>query len=298
MKKLFLIAAVILTLSACKLDDNPAYYTLPEISDVFYTPELDWVTVNDEVTVQANIRNEHGTAQACILYQVGNDLVSARAAQIQTTEIVTIPNKALTPFSAVIPKQAEGKWVIFSVYCLSAYGVNAYSDQYVYTVLSEFGNIDYSSIVLNEIDGNRQFIEIHNKGVEDINLGRCTLRLNENTTIWIAPENTELRSGAYLTLDGKENATTADYAAHFTGSIYADRNIAVSLINADGKTIDTFQRGTKGNAGWGATALSLQSDYSFSRCPNGNGNWAYAAPSKGAYNNEKAADIEHEAAKE
>ena len=287
MKKLLAIATAAAMLTACNLDDNTAYETVPEINDVSFTPELEKITVDDNVLVQADISNSKGAAYVCLLYQTGNDLVSARAGKVNQTELITIPEGTDNfAFSATIPQQPEGKYVVCSIYCLNSYGIGSYSDQFVYKVLSAYGNIDYSQIVLNEIDGNRCFIEIHNRGTEDIILSRCSLHIDETYVAWTAADGTELRSGAYIVLE-------SDSDDGFTGTITSDKNICIELTSPDGTVIDRFVRGEKGTAGWGVTTLPKHSEYSFSRCPNGTGDWAYALPTKGAYNSDKADDIEN-----
>ena len=47
---------------------------------------------------------------------------------------VTLEEGKAFAFEAVIPKQKKDKFVMFTVYCTSEYGIEAYSDYYSYTV--------------------------------------------------------------------------------------------------------------------------------------------------------------------
>lgn len=82
----------------------------------------------------------------------------------------------------------------------------------------------------------------------------------------------------------------------FVGGLSGKKNIKFELLDADGKVLDTFIRGTEG-AGWNqVSGYTNNKKASFSRVPDGSGEWVYAAPTKGAANGEKTGDIEQEPA--
>ena len=136
MKKALLFAAMLFAVS-CNENDYPEYYTPPTIGNIECSPVLEDVSPGEEVEVKADILNLYGSAQVCIMYKVGDDTSSAAIAQRQHTEPVTIRDNKTYAFSQNLPAQEAGKCVIFYVYCLNIYGVDAASAEYVYTVKSE-----------------------------------------------------------------------------------------------------------------------------------------------------------------
>ena len=71
-------------------------------------------------------------------------------------------------------------------------------------------------------------------------------------------------------------------------------NKFIELCDASGKVLDSFVRGEEGS-GWNqVSGYENDKKHSFSRCPDGTGEWAYADPTRGAANGEKAAEISHE----
>jgi hypothetical protein len=80
----------------------------------------------------------------------------------------------------------------------------------------------------------------------------------------------------------------------FKGGLSGKKNVKIELQDAEAKVLDTFQRGVEG-AGWNNVSDFVNNKKNtFSRVPNGVGEWAYAAPTKGQANGEKTGDIEQE----
>jgi len=149
------------------------------------------------------------------------------------------------------------------------------------------------AVVLNEIDGNTKFIELYNRGnaAADLEGYKMYKDGDMENPIWVGQAGMSLAAGGYLALDGVKGST--DYTVHFNSGISSKKNVLIVLTDAAGNTLDTFARGSE-EGGWGNASLPANADCSFSRCPDGTGEWAYAAPTKGAANGEKAAEIEQQ----
>jgi len=153
------------------------------------------------------------------------------------------------------------------------------------------GGGDKGGLVLNEIDGNSKFIEFFNTGSSAVSLADCKMFKDGDTEtpIWIGQAGMTVGAGEYFVLDGVKGST--DYTVNFNSGISSKKNVMIVLTDAAGNTLDEFVRGAE-DTGWGNTSLPANADCSFSRCPNGTGEWAYAAPTRGAANGAKVGDIE------
>lgn len=151
-----------------------------------------------------------------------------------------------------------------------------------------------TKVVLNELCGNRpKFIELYNAGEGDADISSWKLIKNNEEDVWTAPEGTVIPVGGYLVL----LADQTDPAQGFDAGFSAKKEVKIQLLNADGEVEDTFLRGVDATP-MVETALPENEEASFSRVPNGTGEFAYAVPTQGAANGEKTGDIEHEAPKE
>ena len=146
-------------------------------------------------------------------------------------------------------------------------------------------------IVLNEINGNDKYMELFNAGKEEIDITGYQIK-KDGEVKWTASDESQLKlaAGAYLKLDCVKKSTDPKVVA---SGISAGKNVQVILIDKDGNEVDKFERGVEGTA-WGDITLPENTEASFSRVPNGTGEWAYAAPTPGAENGAKTGDIEQE----
>ena len=154
--------------------------------------------------------------------------------------------------------------------------------------------VDIDNIVLNEINGNGQkFIELYNAGEAAVSLTGWTVQKDE-AVVWTGTTES-IAAGEYLVLYSNKNKTpdaNPDGAVTFTGGLSAKKNVRVDLYNASAELKDSFVRGIKG-AGWGEITLSENTETSFSRVPNGTGEWAYAVATVGGANGAKVSCIDH-----
>jgi len=63
----------------------------------------------------------------------------------------------------------------------------------------------------------------------------------------------------------------------------------VAIVDPSGTPVSVFIRGDVPLPGWGTTGAKQEKSYSYSRMSDGS--WAYAAPTPGAANGAKVADI-------
>lgn len=162
-------------------------------------------------------------------------------------------------------------------------------------------------LVLNELDGQSKFIELYNNTSAAIDLAGYTLVKYDSTkeggksTTWTAAAGMTIASKGFVVLESSDLADPEEkgdpnyqYESEnhvFKGGLSPKKNVKIELVNPEGVVVDTFIRGEEG-AGWNQTKLNENEECSFSRVPNGSGDFAYAAPTKGAANGEKVAAID------
>ena len=83
----------------------------------------------------------------------------------------------------------------------------------------------------------------------------------------------------------------ADPTLGFNAGLSAKKGVKVELVDASGKVVDKFVRGTDADP-FEEEPLSENKEASYSRVPDGTGDWAYAAPTLSTANGEKTGDIE------
>lgn len=173
------------------------------------------------------------------------------------------------------------EWVLFSKGSIGDTNANG-------VVKGEEGK---AKVVLNEINGNDKYIELFNAGEAEADLTGYQIK-KDGEVKWTASDESQLKlaAGAYLKLDCVKKSTDPKEVA---SGISAKANVQVILLDKDGNEVDKFERGVEGTA-WGDTTLPENTEASFSRVPNGTGEWAYAAPTPGAENGAKTGDIEQE----
>ena len=164
-------------------------------------------------------------------------------------------------------------------------------------------------VVLNELSGAEKYIELYNTTGKEISLEGLKLVKYDSSkdggksTTWTGAKGMKIAANGYVVLESSDLADEAEggdpaYAYEsanhvFKGGLSGKKNVKIELQDAEDKVLNTFQRGEEG-AGWNqVSGFNNNKKNSFSRVPNGTGDWAYAAPTKGAANGEKTGDLEH-----
>ena len=167
-----------------------------------------------------------------------------------------------------------------------------------------------TGIVLNELDANNKFIEIYNTTDKEVSLeGVCLVKYDSTkeggkSTTWTGAAGMKLAAKAWIYLESSDLADEAEggdpaYAYQsenhvFKGGLSGKKNVKIELCDASGKVLDSFVRGEEGS-GWNqVSGYENDKKHSFSRCPDGTGEWAYADSTQGAANGEKVADIKQD----
>ena len=163
-------------------------------------------------------------------------------------------------------------------------------------------------IVLNELCGNKvlqdavgadvKFIELFNNGASEVSLEGWTMRKyaadatdepEKYDIVWTAPAGTKMGAGAYLVLLSDQKEATAG----FNAGLSAKKEVWIEIYDNAGKLVDKFVRG-KAVTPFLENGLAENKEASFSRVPNGTGEWAYAVPTPNAINGNATGVIEHE----
>lgn len=173
---------------------------------------------------------------------------------------------------------------------------------------NEGGGETIDGIVLNELSGADKYIELYNTTDAEVSLEGVTLvkydssKEGGKSTTWTGAAGMKIAAKGYVVLESSDLADEAEggdpnYAYEsanhvFKGGLSGKKNVFIELVAADETVLDDFKRGEEG-AGWNqVSGFKNDKTHTFSRVPNGTGEWAYANPTKGAANGEKVADIE------
>lgn len=262
MKKIFLaliiFSATALGFTSCVEDD---YYKGPAtISDIAYNPTT--VTPDDDVTVTANIADIQGIVSAVIKYKVN-------AGSQQSVNMTGSGSS----YTGKIPKAADKETVEFYIEAVNKGGYTATSSKISYQVGAI--PIPYENLVLNELNGNKKFIEIYNKGTEAVALKDVYIE-KDGKNVWVG-ENQKLAAGAYLLLYSED--VVADYPNHpanqfFGSGLSAKKAVRVQLFSPAAVSLDDFN----------LVDYQKAAPASYSRWANGTGKWHYADATPGAEN--------------
>ena len=165
-----------------------------------------------------------------------------------------------------------------------------------------------TGIVLNELSGADKFIELYNTTDKELSLeGVYIVKYDSSkeggkSTTWTGAKDMKIAAKGYVVLESSDLADPAEdgdpnYAYEsanhvFKGGLSGKKNVFIELYSAADEKLSEFKRGEEG-AGWNqVSGFNNDKNHTFSRVPNGTGEWAYADPTKGAANGAKVADIE------
>ena len=166
------------------------------------------------------------------------------------------------------------------------------------------------SVVLNEVDGQNKFIEIYNPAEQEVSLeGVYVVKYDGEkdggkTTTWTGAAGMTIAAKGFVVIESmdlcdedEDGERDNDYVYEsdnhiFKGGLSPKKNVKIELYDAEDKLLDTFVRGTEGKGWNNVKGYPENEECSFSRVPDGTGDFVYAAPTKKAANGKKVGDIE------
>ena len=173
---------------------------------------------------------------------------------------------------------------------------------------NEGGADKVSGLVLNELSGADKYIELYNTTDKEINLDGVYLvkydssKEGGKSTTWTGKGGIKIAAKGFVVLESSDLADEAEggdpayqyeSANHvFKGGLSGKKNVFIELYSAADEKLSEFQRGEEG-AGWNqVSGFYNDKKHTFSRVPDGTGEFVYADPTKGTANGAKVADIE------
>ena len=165
-----------------------------------------------------------------------------------------------------------------------------------------------TGIVLNELSGADKFIELYNTTDKELSLEGVYVVKYDSTkdggksTTWTGAKGMTIAAKGFVVLESSDLADPAEdgdpaYAYEsanhvFKGGLSGKKNVFIELYSAADEKLSEFKRGEEG-AGWNqVSGFKNDKKHTFSRVPDGTGEFVYADPTKGAANGAKVADIE------
>lgn len=224
-------------------------------------------TASDTVRVTAKITSLAGVESAKIVYNV-NDAASAEVPMVVSGDV----------YEGAIPPQPLDATVNYSIVAKSINGDITTSVTKTYKVGAVV--INYSGLVLNELNGNDKFIELYNRGSADIPLvGVQIFKDGAEISIWTS-DSRLIKPGEYLLLYSQDvtgaGGAQAGYnpALVFTSGLSAKKAVRIELKDPSGNKLDDFNLVT----------CVTPAAASYTRVPDGTGGWFHTAATPGAAN--------------
>ena len=170
------------------------------------------------------------------------------------------------------------------------------------------GQQSVAGLVLNELSGADKFIELYNTTDKELSLeGVYVVKYDSSkeggkSTTWTGAKGMTIAAKGFVVLESSDLADPAEdgdpnYAYEsanhvFKGGLSGKKNVFIELYSAADEKLSEFKRGEEG-AGWNqVSGFNNDKKHTFSRVPDGTGEFVYADPTKGAANGAKVADIE------
>ncbi len=263
MKYLFMLAAVFM-FAACVEDE---VYQGPS-TIVSVTTSVAAPTSFDDVVVTVVIDGLLPTESVELTYTVNG-------------HATTVPMVgANNVYAGTIPAQEDGTTVSYFVKVRNSAGYVAESPVKEYTV----GDLpaDYTKLKLNELYGaaasdDGKFIEIYNSGDVPIKL-KDVMLYKDGSLTWTGIAGEVIPAHGVWAVVGAKGTTERGFSSGFSNK----KSVLVELYDPNNNKLDTFQRGEEGT-GWGDQSLAKVSG-SWSRVPDGSGQWKITDPTCGELN--------------
>ena len=219
-------------------------------------------------------------------------IVTAQFSGLQAPETVTLTYTANgskqdvqmtgsgNTWTGVIPPQPDKTTVKYFVTVVNTAKFTTVSKELEYVVGDP--PIEYDKLKLNELFGAAdtdagKFIEIYNGSNNPIKLKDVVLKKDGKET-WIGIDGEVIPAHGVWAVIGAKGTTERGFSSGFS----AKKSVLVELLDPNGNLLDKFQRGEEAD-GWGNQSLTNVKG-SWSRIPDGSGNWMITDPTAGTLN--------------
>ncbi len=262
-KYLFMMAAA--TLFAACVEDE--IYEGPS-TIVSVAPSIEAPTSDDPVTITAEFSGLQAPQTATLTY-----IVNGTSTDVPMTGSGNI-------YTGTIPAQPDKTTVKYFVTVVNTANYTTVSPEREYVVGDP--PVEYDKLRLNELYGaaesdDGKFIEIYNNSNTPIKLKDVVLRKDGSTT-WTGLESEVIPAHGVWAVVGAKGTTERGFSSGFSNK----KSVLVELVDPSGNLLDKFQRGEEAD-GWGNQSLPKVSG-SWSRVPDGTGQWLITDPTVGALN--------------
>ncbi len=264
MKKIALFSALALCLAGFASCVEDKVYDVASVSDIKNTVAY---TEEDAVTVTAKVTALVEITKVELKYKTGSAAEKAVAMTGSKDE-----------YSGTIPAAPLGTKVTYRIEA-STDGSTMSSPEVSYTVGEV--PIDYTGLALNEINGNDKFIEIYNKGNDEIRIKGIFLK-KDDKDVWTAP-SAILKPGEFILLYSED--VLADHADHptdyfFGSGLSSKKAVKVELFDPKGNSLNCFN----------LVNFVKKASASYSRVPDGTGDWYFTSATPSAKNANETSD--------
>lgn len=147
-------------------------------------------------------------------------------------------------YVGTIPAQPDGTEVSLYVSAVTKAGKESKSAVAKFVAGKE--KVDYTGLVINELNGNDKFIELYNGSGKDIDLADVKIYKDAVGETFDGAKwegSVTIKKGEYLLLYSSDVAASHEgYPAElfFSGGLSAGKNVRITLLDPDGKVIDDF----------------------------------------------------------
>ena len=277
--KLLFVAILAVAMTACV--EDKVYEGPNTIEAVSINPDAP--TSFDDVVVTAKVSGLLSVTKAVLRYSVNDDFV----------EEIDMAGDGKT-YTATIPAQADGDKVSYSVIITNEAGYTSTVDK-DYTVGDKPS--DFTKLVINEVYGagadNEKYLELYNNGDDPIKLKGVVIRKDEADDVWVGEEGEVIMGKSYFCIVGAKGVLgeggSGPNPRPMAKGLSAKKNVLMEVYDPNGNLVTKFQRGIKGDEGWGKESsyngISFtENKQTWSRCPNGTGKYMIADKTLGAKN--------------
>ena len=271
--KYMLVLATMSLMAACVEDE--VYEGPSNIDSV--TADVAAPTSNDAVTVTATISGLQAAKTVTLAYTLNGGSANE----------VAMTGSGST-YTGVIPAQADGTTVKYTVTVVNEAGFSSTSPEREYVVGDP--PTDFTKLRLNELYGaaytdEGKFIELYNMSEFPIKLKGITINKDEKLA-WTGIEGEVIPAHGVFAIIGAKGTTERGISSGFSNK----KSVLIELFDPSGQLIDKFQRGEK-DAEWGSQSLDKVKG-SWSRIPDGEGKWKITDPTCGEKNASEGKDDE------